>query len=387
MIAYNKTWLHNLFVQDQINTVFEAGCIDPDEYNHIKSLHTAGFYTPNIFIRIGLFLLTLVIAIFSFGLISLVLIDAIERSISGLTIFFGLVAYAALEFMIATKHHYQSGVDDALLWMSAGLLFGGVTLAFDASPLAMCCIALFIASFFAIRFADRLMTLAAFLSLTGILFFTCTQIGGIAKAIVPFVIMIASVIIYFVVRNLKGNSNLSNYLSCFRVIEIAALLSFYAAGNYFSVRELSNAMFNMNLADGQSIPFGNLFWAFTIITPMIYIGFGIKLKDTILVRCGLLLVAAMVFTIRYYYHVAPIETAITIGGIVLIAVAYLLIRYLKTPKHGLTYQELQRKKLAAPIQIESLIIAETFAAPAVAPETGTQFGGGSFGGAGAGSEF
>ena len=382
MIAYNKTWLHNLFVQEQIITAFDAGSIDADEMNNIKAVHPVGFYTPNIFIRIGLFLLTLVIAIFSFGLLSLFLMDAIERSIGGLTIFFGLVAYAALEFMVKTKHHYQSGVDDALLWMSAGMIFGGISYAFDATPLAMCFIGFFIAVFYTIRFADRLMALASFLCLAGILFFTCTEMGGIAKAIVPFVIMAEAALTYFIIKGLKNNSTLFSYFSCLMVVEIAALLCFYAAGNYYVVRELSNLMFDLNLPDGASIPFGKMFWLFTTVTPLIYIGFGLGRKDKVLIRCGLLLVAIMVFTIRYYYHVAAIETVMTLGGMALILISYALIRYLKKPKYGFTYLELQPEKTTAPIQLESLVIAETFSAPQ-AVESGTQFGGGSFGGGGA----
>lgn len=386
MIAYNPTWVYNLHVTGQSDDAFDAGCITTEEKTGIHAAHSVGFYTPNIFIRVGLFLLTVVISGFSFALLALITGDMISSNFGGMLIFYGLVSYAALEHMIRNKHHYHSGVDDALLWMSAIMIFSGITYSFSSTSLLTPLLACGISLFYTIRFANRLMALCMFLSLVYFVFMLCYNIGGIIKAIVPFVMMAVTAGIYFFNRSLARKENLLNYRGCFTIVEIAALLCFYIAGNYFVVRELSNMMFNMNLQEGQTIPFGLLFWTFTILIPAIYIATGLKRKDVVLLRCGLLLVAAMIFTIRYYYDVMAVENVMVVGGIALILIVYALIRYLKTPKHGFTYEELQSSKTIAPVQLESLVIAETFATQP-APESGTQFGGGSFGGGGAGNEF
>ena len=386
MIAYNNSWLDNLFIQQQTKYVHETNCINKTENDEIILKFPVGFFTPNIFIRIGLFLLTIVIAFFSFGLISLLLFAAMENSIAGITVVYGLLIYAALEFMIASKHHFRSGVDDALIWMSAGLIFGGISYGLDASSLAMCYIAFFIALFYTIRFANSLASLIVFISIVGILFFTCSHVGGVVKAIVPFVIMVASAAIYFLSKAIENKNTLRHYKSCFTIIQIAALATFYIGGNYFVVRELSNSMFDLNLKEGESIPFAKLFWAFTILTPITYIIAGIKRKDQMLIRTGLALVAATIYTVRFYYHVVNIEVAMAVGGTALILVAYALIRFLKQPKYGFTYEPAKAVNNTGALQIESLVIAETFSTAEVATE-GTQFGGGRFGGGGAGSGF
>ncbi|CAN5586751.1 hypothetical protein BH10BAC3_BH10BAC3_23040 [soil metagenome] len=386
MIAYNNNWLDNLFIQEQTTHAFDIDCIIKTEQENIHSQHPAGFFTPNLFIRIGLFLLTLVIAIFSYGLLSLFLMQALENSIAGIIIFYGLLTYAALEFMIKNKHYFKAGVDDALIWMSAGMLFGGISYGVDATPLAMCCIAFCMACFYTVRFADRLMALIAFLAYLGLLFFTCAQLGGIVKAIVPFVIMIASAVIYFFTKSIAKQHALRHYATCFTMLEFAALIAFYIGGNYFVVRELSNSMFNLNLRAGESIPYATVFWMFTILTPLVYLLIGIRRKNNVLIRTGLILVAATVYTIRYYYHVADIEITMTIVGIIMIVTAGALIRYLKTPKFGFTYHASKGANQTGSLQIESLVIAETFSIPDD-PQSGTQFGGGSFGGGGAGSQF
>ena len=384
MIAYNKTSLHNDRILEQSTTAFENNFISKEELLAIKHKYPVQFYTPNIFIRIGLFILTLIILSFSFSLFSLLFMSSLENAWKGLMLFFAMLTYAALEFMVQTKHHYQSGVDDALLWNFSGLLFAGISLILDAGALTNCVLAFLISFYCSIRFIDRIMTVVAFLSLLGILFFAFTDHLGISKAIIPFVLMAASAAVYFLIKALEKKESLKNYELCFTIIRIASLLSFYAAGNYYVVREVNNAMFHLT-SDG-SLPFGWLFWILTFLIPILYIARGIQKKDALFLRVGLLLVAAMIFTIRYYYHKVPNELFISITGFILMIVSYTLIKYLKQPMYGFTYAELNKQNEFEKLQMESLIIAETLGQQSTPVET-TKFGGGSFGGGGAGGEF
>ena len=76
----------------------------------------------------------------------------------------------------------------------------------------------------------------------------------------------------------------------------------------------------------------------------------------------------------------------TVGGLLLTAIAYGLIQYLREPKNGFTYQLGFDKHLLDKMNIEALIIAETFTTT-VPAENNTGFGGGSFGGGGASGDF
>jgi hypothetical protein len=106
----------------------------------------------------------------------------------------------------------------------------------------------------------------------------------------------------------------------------------------------------------------------------------------ILIRVGLLLVAAIVFTVRYYYSIWPMEVLMAVGGIFMIGLAWVLIRYLHEPKHGFTYKETDSRHVMDKMNVESLVLAETFS-QVPAAEAGTKFGGGSFGGGGSSGEF
>ncbi len=383
MIAYNKLWLDNVQLQQQAGREFDEHCISKEENEAINQKYAVGFYMPNPFVRIGLFVLTVIIAAFTLGLFSLLFLSGGVESFGALSVVFGVITYAALELMV-TRKHYKSGVDDALLWMAATFIVGGINASANVPPLANAWIIFLIALFLSLRFINVLMGAAACIALTAIVFYSYIKFGDVAKATTPFLIMIVCSLIYWLSKKLLRMEQWRHYNNCLTMASITALVCFYIAGNYFIVRESSIAMFNLNLQEGQSIPLGWLFWIFTILIPPLYIFRGIQKKDAVLLRTGLLLIAAMVFTIRYYYHIASIETAMAIGGIIMIAIAYTLIKYLHEPKFGFTYLEKGDKLFIDKLQIESLVIAESFTGPSAQPATGdTQFGGGSGGGGGA----
>lgn len=76
----------------------------------------------------------------------------------------------------------------------------------------------------------------------------------------------------------------------------------------------------------------------------------------------------------------------TVGGLLLTALAYALIKYLQQPKYGFTYQTIYDKHLPDKINIEALVIAEIFSAVQPA-DASAGFGGGSFGGGGASGDY
>jgi hypothetical protein len=200
--------------------------------------------------------------------------------------------------------------------------------------------------------------------------------------------MAISVASWFISVRLYQRKAYRHYRECLMVIKAATLASLYLAGNYFVVRELGSYMFGPSLYAEDGISMGWLFWILTVATPLLYIYQGIRKKDPVFLWAGLTWMAATVLTIRHYYHILPPEWAMIFGGIVLIAIAYGLIRYLSTARHGFTSVEYSKKYLLEKLNIESLVIAETFAGPATAPATdGFQFGGGSGGGGGAGGQF
>jgi len=388
MIAYNTKWLDNLIVQNEANSASEKGCISKEENATIQQQYPVGFYMPNPFVRIGLFILTVIIAFFSFGLISLLFISGGNENLGFLSIFFGVITYIMLEIMVRSKNHYKSGVDDALMWMAAAFIITGLNFIGNLTSVNNAIIVFIIAFYFTVRFVNTIIAAVAFLSLLAIVFLSYLKLGPVAKATTPFLLMLITSMLYFYFKKQLGMKQWKYYTNCFTIIIIAALVCFFLEGNYFVVRETSNNMFNLNLKEGESIPYGWIFWLLTFFIPILYIFQGLKAKDKIVLRIGALLIVGIVFTFRFYYHVVSTEIAMTTGGVILIILAYALTKYLALPKHGFTAQLSSDKHFMDSFNIEAIVIAETYVAPPVAPtQDNTLFGGGSGGGGGASGNY
>jgi len=158
----------------------------------------------------------------------------------------------------------------------------------------------------------------------------------------------------------------------------------YAAGNYYVVQTLSDELHGQT----KAISLGAFFWTWTIVLPFVYIWFGIKKKNVILLRIGLSLVAAAAVTFRTYYHIFPLDVTLTMVAAIILGVVYLVTKYLKTPKHGFTLAEPTETHLMDNLKIESLAVAQTFShAPSAPADKGTKFDGGDFGGGGSSDSF
>lgn len=385
MIAYNHTSLDNLLVNEETKFALDHTLISKEEAEVIEKTYPVNLYTPNLFIRIGLFLLTTVIILMAFGLFCLLILSSSERGFGILTLIFSLLTYVALEFLIYEKKHYRSGIDDAMLWLSMVFMVSAANLFYNSIPFLGQSVLIFIlASYFLLRFGNALMGCLAFIAFLAIIFYGAITLGDMAKATMPFLLMAISFFVYWLIKKNKNNNRLRYYKTGCTLIEILALITLYTAANYFVVREVSNSMFDLQLKEGESVPGGWFFWITTILLPVVYIFRGIQKRDVILLRTGLILIAAMVFTIRYYHHIAPLEIAMTMGGIIMILIAYGITKYLSSPKYGFTHAEPNEPTLAGLLQVESLVVTQTFH-QTTPTESGdhTRFGGGSGGGGGA----
>jgi hypothetical protein len=388
MIAYNKKWLANLRLKDVLKKDEAAGRITVGEFKAIMEKYPAGFYTPGILARAGFFIITCIVVLFGYGLIAIMAASADVFDSPGFAIFLGIVSYAGLELMVNIKHHYRSGVDDALLFLSACMFMTGLTMAFSGfgnygNYTALYGIAFLLLFGLGVRFSDMLMAAACCACFFAFIFSFWTRVIPSGMSTVPFTIMITAAGIYWL--SYANRTKFADHQNCLLIAQLVSLLTLYAAGNYYIIQKLSDELHGQV---NSAVPFGSFFWVWTIMVPFVYVGFGIRKKDTILLRTGLLLTAAAVITFRTYFHVLPLDMVLTIGGALLLGIAYGIIRYLKTPKYGFTYAEPEDEYMIDRLKVESLLVAESFSSHATAPaDNGVKFGGGDFGGAGSSGNF
>jgi len=386
--AYHQQGVYNLAVIKAARRWLKHEFISQDQFDRIGVDYISPFYNPNLVIRVLLFIATLLAISGVTGLLGLLFGDTGQTTISILCILYGIGSLVVLEKIFINNNHYKSGVTEAILFHSLGFTLGGIAGLTDFNSTQLILIAcLLLFSFAAIRYLDLLTTIAAIVSLAGILFYNCFEAGGIFKQIIPFVFILVFSGVYFLVKQLQKRDDLSLWSNNLLVVESISLLLVYASGNYLVVRELSVNLMDLSLEDGNDIPFAFLFYFLTIIIPLSYLYSGIKNKDSVLLRVSLLVFAFSVFTFKYYYSLGHTEITLTISGALLILVTILLIRYLRIMRNGFTRENL----LSHPwgnMNVEAILIAQTMGGnqPAKTEEMDTG-GGGESGGGGATSGF
>ncbi|MCE7066051.1 hypothetical protein [Dyadobacter sp. CY326] len=378
--AYNQTWIDHLHIQQIAEAWREKKLLTEEQAANVEKAFPQQFYRPGIFVKIGLFIFTLIACSFASGLVSLFLLaSGSDESISAVSLFCMAGFVFFLEYLIKTKRLYHSGVDNALLYSAMAASVIPFFSLFDNLDVWQYCIILFAISLVAtLRYADLLTAAGSFVLLMTVLANIMMKFP-LGKALLPFAVMILSAAIYLYVKKNKSIF----YHDCRKLVEVLSLATFYLGGNYLVVREGNALLSDIMLPFAPQIPFAPLFYFFTIGIPVIYIFFGLRKKDRVLFIIGLLSFAFSIFTYRYYFAILTVAQGLAVSGMLMITLAVSLIKYLHTPKHGLSDEQEGKRNLP---NLEAILVAQHLGQ--TPQETGSvEFGGGNFGGGGAGEAY
>jgi hypothetical protein len=130
----------------------------------------------------------------------------------------------------------------------------------------------------------------------------------------------------------------------------------------------------------------------TVLVPIVYLVLGLRSRRSVFLLTGVATAAASLVTLRYYVHFAPLWGVLAVSGLLLIAVALALRRYLDSgPDHergGFTaeplFEDPDRLRL---LEAGAAVLSLSPAARPAHDEPKFTGGGGSFGGGGSSSEF
>lgn len=383
MIAYNQDWLDALQTRDAAGQWHEKGLLSDEQWQAIQDRHPSNFYSPNVFIRIGLAVFCWILLAAALGLAFLFMEPDSSEGAAMLSIFLGIIWIVLLEtWAIRSKGHLGSGIDDMLLYAGASIIIGSLwsLLSYDTEPLVYSFIALPFLVAGSIRYIDRLGAAATYCCALLIVLLLVNEIPQLALYLLPFTGMLFSAAAWLFARNGQKRYAWRHWAGGLMVVELLALVSFYASGNYWMVHQAGLGLFGLEQA-----PMAWFFWTFTFGVPVLYIVWGLRRKDRFMLDVGLGCVAAGVFTYRYYFHVMPLAWAASIGGAILLAVAYFSIRYLRKNAGAYTYEAgTEKKSLLQEMEVQ--VIAQTVGGQSTPVKKDT-FGGGQFGGSGASGEF
>lgn len=389
MIVYDKTLLENLTLQEQTDSLLKGGFINKDQKRLIEKEPTFKI-NHNILIRIGFFLLGVLLYFSIGGAISLF---GYNNSPSDYLDFccyiFAFVGLAGSEFF-ARNNYYRHGLDEAFIFgtiLNAGI---AVAISTDGNNFLAVSITVAIVSLILfLRYLHLLSVLVFYLALTLTIGYATIDFRESAKMFLPFLMMIFSIGTYYFCLSLINNLTKTFYHDGILLVKSTSLILLYFSGNYYIVRELSALLIENYYGESLETPFAWFFWIFTFIVPVLYLFYALKNKQRILLWISLLCLCFSLFTFRSYHHVLPPEVGLILGGLVLFAIAFFSIKRLKNKESGLTFKPDRISNSNTFLNAEALIIASTFGMkPEVkSPESPMEFGGGGFSGGGSGESF
>jgi hypothetical protein len=385
---YNKFFVKNLQIQEGAETLHSEGLLNDEQLQKAQNEFPSHFYHANIFVKIGLFIFTILVLIFIQSLFFLLIAELLFNSKDHIWGSFQLIISFVLIFMIENsaifqnKKFYRSGTDNALIYAACLSMICSLIMIFklyNASIIAVtiaCCVT----GIAARRYGDIFLSVVAFILLNNLLFLILIKFP-FGKAILPFATMAYWAIIGYFSRNLKQNDTYYYWHDAADVLETVALLGFYAGGNYWVVRECS-----ANLAHqypSVQVPFAALFYLFMVMIPILYFYAAHRFRERKFLIISLLCIVFSIITYRTYHSVAPLEIALTVSGALLIGLSIFLIQKLKIPRYGFS----DEPSVAKNSLLETLITSQILKNHNTPNNIGVQFGGGDTGGGGASSEF
>lgn len=394
MIVYNKTLLDNVYLEQEANLLKESGFISAEQYKNFNKQLPKLKKEKNIYIRIGLFILGGLLYSSICGMLSLLAIDTMEHSYLFFIFLFAFIGFVTKEYISKKRHYFGYGLDDAFILGGILALLIAVGLTFEenynTNYLAVVIVMAIASSIAYLRYLNIPLALLACIGITASIAYLVFDYLIIGKAILPFVLLLFSGSFYFLCKNTLKNLTLPYYYKGLQLAKGFCLIVFYVAGNYFVVREV-NASISQNYYEESSpeIPFAILFWAFTVIIPLVYLFYSLKNKDRMMLWIGFITLCFSFFTFRMYHHVLPPEVALTVGGLFVFVFVYFAIKKTKNNETGITFKVDRFTNPNAFANLQVLVSASQLGLKPEAPiaESPMEFGGGGYSGGGSSGEF
>lgn len=387
MIAYDKTELENQFLIDEAHSLYKAGFILKEQYNEIEKKLPTPKRHKNILLRLLFALLGVFLYSSITGLISLIGLSNIDNSFDFFIFVFAAIGFTGAEFF-AKQNTKGYGLDDTFLLGGQLLLAIAIGVVTNGNELPIALIATIVSLLTYLRYINIISVMIFCVASTATIAYSLFEMGSIGKTILPFVLMLYAIGIYFLCKKFTQKVVFPFYHKGIVLVKYFSLILFYASGNYLVVRELSEILLGNKIATNSDIPFALFFYAFTFIVPAFYIVYSLRLGELAMLWIGLLTVGFSIYTIRFYHQVLPIEIALTLGGIFLFAVAYFSIKKLKDKTTGITFQPDRFINSSDFMHTEALILTAQFGLePETSIESPMEFGGGGFSGGGSGGSY
>jgi uncharacterized membrane protein YgcG len=386
MIVYDKRELENLTLVEEAHSLKNAGFIDGQQYKGITKQLQIPKSNNNLLIRLAFFILGTFLYSSICGFLTLISEDLIDENFKVIVFLYAAVGFAGAEVLSRLKL-YGHGLDDAFILGSQLTLAIAIGILTDGNEIVIASIITLTALISYLRYLHLSMALQFCLALAATVIYAMFEIGTFGKTILPFVMMLFALTIYFLSKKVVPKLTNPFYHKGISLANNFSLILFYFSGNYLVVRELSVALLGAAIAPNSDIPFAPFFYGFTFVVPLFYLVYAILKKDRIMLWIGFLALGFSIYTIHFYYPILSMEIIFTISGVLLFSFTYLAIKKLKDKETGFTFKPDRFAKTNTFLDAEILISSQLGLKPETSTGSNIEFGGGDFSGGGSGGSF
>jgi uncharacterized membrane protein YgcG len=370
MKAYNELWVNNRAANAKIKAWELEGVLKENEIVPLEDQ----FYSPNVYVWIGLFFFTSIAISFCSGLFLSLIGFSENSSVLGvvLVIFAGGLLFV-LETFIRNKKLYWSGIDNAMLYSILGFLMASfyVFTSSFSPPFYVFSIIYFIFSLpFIYRYAEPFIAANSAISLFIFVSLTLFEFS-IFKPLLPFVLIVISGGLFLFLQRIEATLYYKKAVLFTSVVSASVAC---LASNFYVVKESNEALLKTYFGGVSSVGF----WVLSFTVPLAFLFFGLKKKDRVSFLVGLVGLAASLVAVRIYFDFFPTEWALIIIGLLLGVFAVFFLKFLQKTKCGITSVASRKEVLQ---NIEGIVFSQAFHANG--GSNSIEFGGADFGGGGA----
>ncbi|PAM95004.1 hypothetical protein B4N84_06885 [Flavobacterium sp. IR1] len=387
MMLQDKNLLDNLVLTEEADSLLDAGFINKEQRAIIKKELRSFKIQRNILVRVAFFLLGALLYLSICGFITLIGYSGGDGFFKICLYLFAGVGILGAEYLTNQKY-YRHGLDDAfilgiLLNLGFGVIFSTESYDIMLIPAVVIAIASLITYY---RYLHLLSMLVFCMACVAVLFFGMLELQY-GEQVLPFIAMLVAAGFYFFTKKRIASLTEKYFYNGLVLANSFCLVLFYLSCNYLVVRELSIDLLGYEMGD-KEIPLWYFFYFMTFTVPPFYLYQALKTKDRIMLWISFLAIAFSIYTVRFYHSVLPIEVALTLGGLLLFAIAWFSIQKLKNKETGLTFKPDRINNSNAILNAETLIVASSFGLkPEVKTDSPMDFGGGGFSGGGSEGSF
>jgi hypothetical protein len=393
MRAYGASSEESLRARNLLNDWTSEGLLTEAQYQRMEQETVCDLRRINIFLRLVLFLFTVLIVGAAIALFFVVFLKHAPEQTTGIfLLIFAALSYAAAEFAVSRARLYRYGIEEALAACSVGLLCLGIELASFSGreflvPAAGAIGSLWIWCRFGLPYAPLAAMIFA-LWLPG--YWTSSHT---AQHLIVAAFYAAGLITVAAVR--------SRHRFTYRNEEYSILEALLWLGIYLAINlQLSSVhlLAQWWLGPRSTIEFSTTFywvsWVLTWCLPPAILARGVLLKDRFVILAGAIAAILTLVTNKPYLGWARHTWDPMLMGALLIGLALFLRRWLAEARggirHGFTAQRLSGKDkewMNTGSTALGLVSAHSIAQSQQTVSTDVRFGGGDSGGGGATSDF